>query len=111
MSSPPVIVVLPERAGLPETGPLAAELSRAFSSSATVRVETADTQEITLPVIQVLIAAHRSAQECGARLEVAVPEGSAIAKSLAAHVLDGAPSSIRTESGVWTGIMTTEALQ
>ncbi|SNX74884.1 hypothetical protein SAMN05878503_12727 [Cereibacter ovatus] len=102
-----VLVVLPERAGLPEAGPLAADLARALADSRPVRVETTATKEIGLPILQLLVAAHREAAGQGTRLEVTVAAGSALARSLDAHAMTAA--GLRIEAGLWTGLSTSGA--
>ena len=102
MPSEPVLVVLPERAGLPEVGPLAADLARALAASAPVVIETATATEVTLPMVQLLLAAHRQAAAQGTTVDVELVEGSALAVCLDAHGLG--PAALRIEGDRWTGL-------
>lgn len=108
MPADPVLVVLPERAGLPEAAPLADDLARAFATSRPIRVETAPAQEVGLPILQLLVAAHRQAAREGIRLDVTVPDGSGLSTAIAAHGLAGRGSRLRIEAGLWTGLDATE---
>lgn len=108
MPAEPVLVVLPERAGLPEAAPLAGDLARALATCRPIRVDTASAQEVGLPILQLLVAAHRQAAHQGVRLDVTVPEGSALSATIAAHGFDGHRSRLRIEGGLWTGLRTAE---
>ncbi|MCE6961511.1 STAS domain-containing protein [Cereibacter sphaeroides] len=104
MPAEPVLVTLPERAGLPEAPSLARDLASALATSQPVRVETAPAREIGLPILQLLLAAHRQAARDGLRFDVTVPPGGALAETMAAHGLAAQASPVTIAAGLWTGL-------
>ncbi|ODM41555.1 STAS domain-containing protein [Cereibacter johrii] len=102
MSAPPVSLSLPDRAGLPQAGPLAADLAQALAGPGPVRLDTAPAQDVGLAVLQLLVAAHRQAAAAGVRLEIAVPAGSAMETAMKLHGLSDA--GLVGADGLWTGL-------
>ncbi|MEA5161661.1 STAS domain-containing protein [Cereibacter johrii] len=102
MSAPPVSLSLPDRAGLPQAGPLAADLAQALAGPGPVRLDTAPAQEVGLAVLQLLVAAHRQAAAAGVRLEIAVPAGSPMETAMKLHGL--ADAGLIGADGLWTGL-------
>ncbi|WP_101341651.1 STAS domain-containing protein [Cereibacter azotoformans] len=108
MPASPVVLALPERASLADAGGLLADLLRSLSPPRTVRIATQGVQDVSLAILQVLVAAHRQAAAAGARLEVSAAPGSAVAEALALHAL-GQDSGIVIDSGLWTAASAAEA--
>ena len=104
MPAEPVLVTLPERAGLPEAPSLARDLASALATSRPIRVETSHAREVGLPILQLLVAAHRQAARDGLRFDVTVPAGGALAETIAAHGLAAQSSPVTIAAGLWTGV-------
>lgn len=60
---------------------LALDLASALGGGGEVLVDTGAADSLDVAIVQVLVAAHRSAAERGARLSVRAPEGGALARA------------------------------
>ncbi|MGP3695990.1 STAS domain-containing protein [Rhodobacter sp. NSM] len=97
------LVSLPPRAGLREAGPLAAELAGAIATLRPIRIKTDEVEDVGLPIVQLLVAAHRQARAAGVRIEVPVSAGSPMAEALAVHGL-GPGSGLVIADDLWIGL-------
>lgn len=82
---------------------LALRLREALAAHDGVRVETQAVSAADVAVLQVMVAAHRTARRDGRTLSIEAASGGALEAALQAGGL-AAPGVIRLEAGAWTGL-------
>lgn len=91
--------------GLNDLAALRKALLGLLSTDAPLHIETEALTQASLPLVQVLIAAHLAAQAAGKRLEITCPPGGALAQALERMGFGSAPDThLRIENGRWVAL-------
>lgn len=83
---------------------LAGSLSEALAAHDGLRVETAAVASVDVGILQVLVAAHKTARRMAKPLSIEAGPGGALEAALEASGI--AARAIRLETGSWTGLCT-----
>lgn len=90
---------------LRENGAFVSALKAALAGPAALVIDTSDLKSADLSLLQLLVAAHRSARTLGLALTILVPAGGAMEELMARYGLSpqgGGPAQIA--DGRWTGL-------
>lgn len=90
-------------AGLRDIARLAAELSQVLAAPGPLEIDCSGIAETDLSFVQLLLAAHRTAQSAGKTLTLVIPATGPLAALLAAAgFVDHAGRPLTPEGGLWT---------
>lgn len=103
----PLVLALPEQAGLHHAADLMATLSEALARNGPLRIDSSAVRQVDLATLQILVAAHRQAARDGIPLEVSVPAGGLLATALADYgFLAAADARLAITDETWTAVQT-----
>lgn len=96
-------VVLQAEPSIRDAARLSAELMAAIASHEAVLVDAAEVASVDIGVLQLFIAAHKSAHSAGRKFSVKASAGGAVRKALAASGID-VGARLAWEGEFWTGL-------
>ncbi len=98
-------MVLRDAAGIRDAGPLADELRAALEAHPAVEVETVALTSIDVVVLQVLVAAHKTARAGGRTLRIHAPCGGVLERALEQSGIAASVDLPPIRDGeTWTGL-------